>query len=128
MTEDNAPLPLEEEEAPLPLEDDEDLEPISLAEPAGDADGSSRIHAFGAGLGASAAEKEFARPLNLTGAGATRCRVFTSKFTVAALDHMADTINEWLDANQIEIKAVNSVNGVLEGKKAEPAMIITVWY
>ena len=117
MTEDNVPLPLEEE----------DLEPISLAEPADQGSG-SKIHAFGAGLGAGVAAKEFNRPLNVTGAGATRCRVFTSKFTVASLDHMAETINAWLDAEQIEVKAVNSVNGVLEGKKAEPALIVTVWY
>ena len=117
MTENNAPLPLEEEY----------LEPISLEGGDGDS-GASKIHAFGAGLGVSTASKEFSRPLNLTGAGATRCRIFHSKFSPGALDHMVDTINEWLDKNQIEIKAVNCVNGVLEGKKAEPAMIITLWY
>ncbi|MHC4718579.1 MAG: hypothetical protein ACYS5V_16540 [Planctomycetota bacterium] len=127
MSEDSTPLSPEEEEAPLSLADD-DLEPISLEEGDDASAGSTKIHAFGAGLGAGKAVKEFKRPLNLTGAGATRCRVFHSKFTPAALDHMVDTINDWIDENQIEIKAVNSVNGVMEGKKPEPNIIVTVWY
>lgn len=127
MSDESAPLPLEEDEAPLRLEDD-DLEPISLEDGEDGSGSSSKIHAFGAGLGVGKAAQEYKRPLNMPGTGATRCRVFHSKFSPAALDHMADTVNAWLDENQIEIKAVNTVNGVMEGKKAESAMIVTVWY
>ena len=41
---------------------------------------------------------------------------------------MEQQINEWIDGNQIEIKAVTQVVGVMEGKTPEPNVIITVWY
>ena len=64
MSNESAPLPLEEDEAPLSLEDD-DLEPISLEDGEEASGGSSKIHSFGAGLGSGKATKEFKRPLNL---------------------------------------------------------------
>ena len=47
---------------------------------------------------------------------------------VAAIEHMAEQINSWLDGDQIEVKHVNEVVGVMEGKKPEPNVIVTVWY
>jgi hypothetical protein len=122
MAKQEDPIPIEPDEAPLSLEVDDTA---GSAAPAG----TSKIQAFGA---ASTAGKrgtqQFKRPLNLSGFGATRCRVFNSKVTVASLDHMVNTINEWLDTNQIEIKYVNQVIGIVEGKVPEPNMIVTVWY
>ena len=121
----------EDDEALLPAEGDEDLEPISLAgdDEAPAEPGSSKIRAFGAHAALAGTEKhEFKRPLNLTGTGATRVRVFHSKITVAALEHMAEMINRWIDESEVEVKYVNQVVGVMEGKKPEPNVIVTVWY
>jgi len=120
---------VEGNEEPIPLEGEEG-EPLPLAETGGDVatNKSPKIQAFGGGVARAKVQKEFKRPLNLTGSGAVRCRIFNSKITVAAMDHMVDQINEWLDANEIEVKAVNQVVGTLEGKTAEPNVIVTVWY
>jgi len=124
----------EDEEAPIPIEDD--LEPLPLV---GDEEGEgskgvssqapSKIRAFGAHTSPTATkQRQFKRPLNMTGTGATRCRMFHSKLTVAALDHMIDQINEWLDENEVEIKFIGQVVGTMEGKTPEPNLIVTIWY
>jgi hypothetical protein len=120
--EDEAPLPLEPEELELPLEEDATGAPAPPAAPA-----VASIKAFG-GHQAGHAEVKFRRGLNATGAGATRCRVFHSKLTVAALQHMTGQINEWIDAGEVEIKHVSEVVGIMEGKTLEPNIIVTVWY
>jgi hypothetical protein len=118
MAKDDDVIPLEPDES-LPLED-------SSAAPAG----TSRIQAFGRGAAAGAMRggQTLTRAVNLTGAGATRCRLFHTKITVAAMEHMVSQINEWLDTNQFEVKHVDEVVGVLEGKTPEPNLIVTVWY
>jgi hypothetical protein len=122
----------EEEEAPIPLEGpEEELEALPLAAeeaPAAEKS-SSKIRAFGS-VAAPLAEqrKQFQRTPNLTGAGAVRCRMFNSKISVPALEHMVEKINEWLDSEEVEVKAVNQVVGVMEGKTPEPNLIVTVWY
>ena len=87
----------------------------------------TKIQTFGRGVGVEA-KSEFRRPLNLTGAGATRCRIFHTKIAVGPIEYMQRQINEWIDTDQIEVKHINEVVGVLEGKRAEPAIIVTVWY
>ncbi len=121
----------DDDDAPIPLErgDLEELEPLPLegAEPGEQS--SSKIQAIGsAGVTRQAREKHFQRSPGLTGKGAIRCRVFHSKITVAAIDHMVETINDWLDSEEIEVKHVTQVVGVLEGKTPEPNLILTVWY
>jgi len=113
-------------EEPIPLETDE--EALPLADDGGSSGGPSKIQAFGAAAFRAEKKEEFKRPLNLTGAGATRVRLFNSKITVAAVDHMIAQINEWLDGEQVEVKSVSQVIGTVEGKKPEPNIIITVWY
>ncbi len=69
------------------------------------------------------------RPLNKTGAGASRCRVFHSKLSDEATRHMEQQINEWLDRNpDVEIKFCTSTVGVWTGKHAEPNLILTMFY
>ncbi len=140
IQDDNAPLPVEppdtappplesaDELEPLPIEAGDELEPLPLAEE-GDSDRSaSKIQAFGRSALASKTQQQLNRSMNLTGTGATRCRVFHSKITVASIDHMAGQINEWLDESDIEVKHVAEVVGVMEGKKNEQNLILTVWY
>ena len=118
------PLPLEELE-PLPVEDLEAL-PVETGEEGG---GEVRIQAFGSSAVRRAeAQTKFHRTPSLTGAGAIRCRIFNSKITVAAMDHMVGQINEWLDNNQIEVKHVSEVIGTVEAKTSEPNIIVTIWY
>ena len=73
-------------------------------------------------------KKEFKRPLNVNGSGATRCRLFKSKIAEGPLEHLEVMINEWLDAEEIEIKQVNQCIGTLEGKRAVENLFIFVWY
>ena len=127
------PSSLEPQSEPVPVKpedlgDPADLEePISLVE-SGDEDGTSKIHARGAGSPLDQAKLDFKRQVNINGAGATRCRIFHTRIAEAPLGHMVHTINEWLDANEIEIKHVGHLIGIMEGKTPEPNLIAMVWY
>jgi hypothetical protein len=120
---DEEPITLASDDAPISLQDAED-EPISLVE---GTEGVSKLRAIGA---AAAAEKraEFKRPLNLNGAGATRCKMFRTKLAIASLEALEGQINEWLDGEEIEVKHVSQVIGTVQGKTPEPNLIMTVWY
>ena len=117
------PLSLPPEPAGAGKED----EPLSLVDSEG---GGSAValKAFGAGMGQSQKEQQYKRALNVTGQGATRCRVFHSKIAEAPLEYMQNQINEWLDSDQIEVKHVGHVIGTLEGKTPVPNVIVMVWY
>jgi len=113
------------DEEPISLEGAED-EPISLVEPSEKAGGASQLRAIGAAITAHRAE--FKRPLNLNGTGATRCRMFRTKLAIASLETLETQINEWLDADEIEVKHVSQVIGTVQGKTPELNLIVTVWY
>jgi len=92
-------------------------------------EGHAEMKAFGGGrsLGLKAGA-EFKRSLNLTGHGATRCKVYYSKVSPPSLEFMESQINHWLDSEQIEVKQVTQVIGVMEGKTPVPNLIVVVWY
>lgn len=74
-------------------------------------------------------ETKWKRPANNTGRGAVRCRTFHTKLSDAALSYMDSLIAEWTEKNpQIDIKFATSSIGIYEGKRAEPHLIITVFY
>jgi len=116
-------IEIEDEPEVAPIEE----EPIALAETEDRNGGPSKIQTFGQGLGV-VGETEYKRPLNLNGTGATRCKVYHSKIAEGPLAYLEKQINDWLDANEIEVKFVTKVVGVLEGKRAEANLIITLWY
>lgn len=59
----------------------------------------------------------------------TGVKTFFTKLHPGAMDFLDDQINTWLKENPgLSIKCTNSATGVVEGKKAEPSIIITVWY
>jgi hypothetical protein len=123
----------EEAEADLPFLkqepglEEEEPEPISLVETAESAAGGLRaIGAASRKLGEH--KKDFRRALNVNGTGATRFRLFHSKISVPSLEHMEQQINEWLDGSQIEVKHIGHVIGTMEGKRAEPNLIVLAWY
>ncbi|MFW6155446.1 MAG: hypothetical protein ACOC95_09535 [Planctomycetota bacterium] len=89
--------------------------------------GASKIQAIGQGA-LHAAATEFKRPVNITGTGATRCRIFHSKISPVPMEYLEKQINEWIDDSDIEVKFIHQVVGMLEGKRAEPALIVSVWY
>ena len=132
MAEDNL---LDPEDEPIRLDDDEpirlddDDEPISLVESEESPDFSAGgVKTFGVTGGAGTEKREYKRPLNTDGSGATRCRMFHSKIAVASLEFMENQINEWLDSDRIEIKHVGHVIGTMEGKRPEPNLLVMVWY
>lgn len=112
---------------PKPQPKPADEEPILLVPDEEGDPGESKIMSFGT-RGLAAGEVDFQRPLILNGTGATRCRIFTSKIAPGPLSYMEKQINEWADSVEIEIKFVTQVVGVMEGKRAEPNLIVTVWY
>ena len=74
-------------------------------------------------------EAKFKRPLNPKGQNATRVRTFHAKLNDAAINYLNQQINEWVDNHEdVEIKFTNATIGVVEGKRSEPHLIITVWY
>jgi hypothetical protein len=89
--------------------------------------GKSKIRMDSAGLGVHE-KAAFRRALNITGTGATRCKMFYAKIGPAPMDYMQKSINDWLDQEELEVKFVSQVVGVMEGKRSEPNLIITIWY
>jgi len=74
-------------------------------------------------------ESQFKRALNPTSRGATRMRTFHAKLGDAAMTYMEQQINEWVDSqDDVVIKFCNTTIGVVEGKRQEPHLIISVWY
>lgn len=111
----------------LPAAGADEEEPLSLVDSDSDESGAS-LKAFGAGLGVAQKQQEYVRSLNVTGQGATRCKVFHSKVAESSLEYMQDQINGWLDSEEIEVKHVGHVMGTMEGKIAIPSVIVMVWY
>ena len=102
-------------------------EPLTLIDDDETGSGASKIQAIGQGA-LHAAATQFKRPLNITGTGATRCRIFHSKISPVPMEYLEKLINEWIDNSDIEVKFVHQAVGMLEGKRAEPALIVSVWY
>lgn len=74
-------------------------------------------------------DRKYKRHPNRSGKGAIRCRIFHAKLNDGALKFMEDQINEWMDSNpDIEIKHTGTQVGVVEGKSAEPHLILTLFY
>jgi uncharacterized Zn finger protein (UPF0148 family) len=111
------------EEVPIALVDEED-KPRVAAGP------SEQIHGFsGAEMTAQRAEHRYHRELLHDTRSATRCRTFHCKMTDASFQNINEQINEWVDEHEdIEIKFALSNVGVVEGKHADPHLIITVFY
>ena len=127
---DEAAIPLDDGDEPISLTGEapapaaaEDDEPISLV---GEVSGQVRQSTA---LGEQVrAHKDYQRPLNLNGAGATRCRIFHSKIADTSLAGMEEQINAWLDSEDVEVKSVGHNIGTLQGKLAEENLIVTIWY
>ena len=109
--------------APKPLADD----PIAIVGGDDEPLAATQKHSTARSLGMDH-KADFKRPMNNTGAGATRCRIFHSKISEGPLLHMECIINDWIDDEAIDVKQVCQAIGVLEGKRAEPNLLLTVWY
>ncbi len=73
-------------------------------------------------------EDKYKRPLT-SGATATRVRTFHSRLSENAMHYMDELINEWLDGNpNLTVKFSTTTVGVVEGKKTESHLIVSVWY
>ena len=128
---DGDPIPLEPDGpagpgVPKPSSDDL-FAPDTSTKPS--APSGSRIRTFESESKLGGAETQFKRPITKTGRGATRMRTFHTKLADAAIKFLDSQINDWLDDNpDIEVKFSNTTVGIVEGKRAEHHMIITVWY
>lgn len=96
---------------------------------AADASAPSRRIQYTSGAPRGAAERQYRRPLLRGVTSATRCRTFHCKLTDASFAHLNEQINEWTDAHEdVEIKFATSSICVIEGKHADPHLIVTVFY
>ena len=74
-------------------------------------------------------EGHYKRALDPASHGATRIRTFHGKLSDAAMIFMDQQINEWIDSHpDVEVKFCTSTIGMVEGKRQEPHLIISVWY
>jgi hypothetical protein len=131
MADDNSIIPQNQPLTPR-REDDEAIELVEPEGPTRHDQELGGVKTFGAhaaprGFGLDQARK-FKRPLNVNGAGATRCRLFHSKIALASLQNMESQVNDWLDGEKIEVKQVGHLIGTMEGKRPEPNLLVMVWY
>jgi hypothetical protein len=74
-------------------------------------------------------ESGLSRPADPDHAHATRCRTFHAKLNDGAIAYMNREINEWIDGHEgIRIKFATSTIGIYEGKRADPHIIVTLFY
>ena len=56
-------------------------------------------------------------------------KTFFTKLHPGALNFLDEQITRWLNENpDVKIKRTNVVTGLLQAKKVEPNIIITIWY
>jgi hypothetical protein len=122
-TEQGAESPADAVDVPLALVE-EDEKPRVVAGP------SKQIHGFsGSEMTTQFAERQYQRPLLKGTRAATRCRTFHCKLTDTSFQHLNEQINEWVDEQEdVEIKFALSNIGVVEGKHADPHLIVTIFY
>ncbi len=59
----------------------------------------------------------------------TSVKTFFTKLHPGAMDFLDEQITKWLKDNpDVTIKRTNTVTGMVQAKKTEPNIIITVWY
>ena len=69
------------------------------------------------------------RQTAVSGTGVCRVKSFRGKYTDAGIEHLDDTINEWLDSHpDVEVKFVTSTVSAFEGKAHEPVLVLNLWY
>ena len=111
-----------------------DAAPLSLVDepPTGDRSGMTSLQGSAAGIAVEPIGSESARykrPLNKSGQGASRMRIFHAKMSDAGVRNVETLLNDWLDANpDVEIKFATSTVGLWEGKHAETHLILNVYY
>jgi len=108
---------------------EEKAEPIKLEANGGNPNEATQIRTFASASSLERKEEEYKRPLNTDGKGATRVRTFHTRLGNNAMSFLDEQINEWVDENpDIVVKFSTSTVGMVEGKKTEPHLIISVWY
>jgi hypothetical protein len=71
----------------------------------------------------------YRRALDPSSPHATRCRTFHCKLSDASFGHLNQQVNEFVDAHEeVAIKFATSTVGVVEGKHADPHLIVTIFY
>ena len=61
--------------------------------------------------------------------GARHVRTFHAKLSEAALRHLDEQVNAWLEAHPAAtVKFANTTVGIFEGKHSEPNLILTIFF
>jgi DNA-directed RNA polymerase subunit RPC12/RpoP len=108
---------------------EEKAESIKLEANGGNINEATQIRTFASASSLERNKAEYKRPLNADGEGATRIRTFHTRLGNNAMSFLDEQINEWVDENpDIVVKFSTSTVGMVEGKKTEPHLIISVWY
>lgn len=125
------PIPFDDVDKPIPLGNG----------PSNDSPGVSRAPLTLGGSGGQPAPKPAPKIVTSTpiatkptapvaaGARITGVKTFFTKLHPGALEFLDEQINGWLTKNpQVSIKHTNITTGLVQSKKTEPNIIITVWY
>jgi hypothetical protein len=123
----NDPIPLDQDlDKPIPLED------ISIggggvSHAPLDLGGSSPVEAPKIKVPQPAAKKPAEKIVS--GERIAGVKTFFTKLHPGAINFLDEQITKWLTENpEVIVKRTNIVTGVIQAKKTEPNIIITVWY
>ena len=59
----------------------------------------------------------------------TAVKTFFTKLHAGAISFLDEQICDWLEQNpDVVVKRTNTVTGMVQGKKTEPNIIVTIWY
>jgi len=119
------PPPQKPDDEPIPFDNDESTDSVKI---------SNKPLSLGNESKAAASPRPTAKLEQKTVSSGTSDRItgvrtFFTKLHAGAIEFLDEQINDWLKNNPgIIIKRTNTVTGVVQGKKDEPSIIITIWY
>lgn len=119
-------------DAPIPFDDDENDSNTDVSHSPLDLGGGGKTKAEPLEIAPIVEPVSTKQPSPTAAAGGeriTRVKTFFTKLHAGALDFLSEQVKNWLKNNpDIVIKQTNTTCGIVVGKKAEPSLIITVWY
>ncbi|HUS73702.1 MAG TPA: hypothetical protein VMY06_11600 [Sedimentisphaerales bacterium] len=127
------PIPLDEDlDQPIPFDDDDDASDSSVSHSPLSLEGGGtaqapKIETPKIDVPKPALKKVEEKVVSTN--RITGVRTFFTKLHPGALDFLDEQITKWLKENPgVTIRRTNTVTGMIQAKKTEPNIIISIWY